>query len=114
MRANGDVGDHLVVDLHEAGDLRDGARPVVGDPDDEGPDVELDVLDARAGHLADEGQPLGDRLVRHRGDRLGAETAAVICPLMPTMSASRAAIDRTLRPPPPMRIGGCGRCAGFG
>ena len=34
--------------------------------------------------------------------------------LMPTMSASRAASESTRFPPPPMMIGGCGRCTGFG
>ena len=44
----------------------------------------------------------------------GPMTPAARLPLMPTMSASRAAIDSTRGPPPPMRIGGCGRCTGLG
>ena len=38
----------------------------------------------------------------------GPIVPAVRVPLMPTMSASRAAIDSTRRPPPPISSGGCG------
>ena len=34
--------------------------------------------------------------------------------LTPTMSASRPAMPSTRRPPPPMMIGGWGRCTGLG
>ena len=41
-------------------------------------------------------------------------TPADIVALMPTMSASRAAIDNTRLPPPPIRIGGHGAWMGLG
>jgi hypothetical protein len=44
----------------------------------------------------------------------GPTTPACIDPLMPTMSASRAAIVSTRRPPPPIKIGGHGRWTGSG
>ena len=50
----------------------------------------------------------------HVASAPGPTAPAVSVPLMPTMSASRAAMPSTRWPPPPIRIGGHGRCTGFG
>jgi hypothetical protein len=72
------------------------------------------------------GRVAGDEVVEvGAGERLGLEGevpvgAQVVDPqllgpgISCTMSACRAATERTLRPPPPIMIGGRGRCTGVG
>ena len=59
-------------------------------------------------------QPIFSSVAAQVNDRGSARPPRRIRGARPTVCASRAASSRVVRPPPPMKNGGCGCCTGLG